>query len=271
MAGIAGSAEGAIVSLQKGDAAVFIKSAPDSARVIVDGRIMDGLTPITAQGLPAGRHDIRVRKGDLAATVIVTLSARQLKKLRLTLKPQKTALKVLTNPSEAEVYEDAQPTRSKWYDQLTPAVFDGFDRDSIRLTLFKPGFMDTTIRVLLAANKENTVSVDLTGADPEYQKLQRRFLKQRGQRRLGFRLSLASAVLAACGTAFVFLAQKDYRDAESAKERLDKAVIRTGAEFDATAGENKDKNASGNLKSTLGAGFLGVAAAGFGAGLCLYF
>jgi len=271
LAGVTGANEGAIVSLQKGEASVFVKSAPDSARVLVDGRIMDGVTPLTVQGLPAGRHDIRVQKGDLAATTIVSLGARQIKKLQLMLKQQETALKVLTNPSEAEIYINVQPTRSRWFDQLTPAVFENPKGDSLRLTLFKPGFLDSTFTVILSKNKENMVSVDMKAADPEYLKLQNRFLSQRMKRRVGFRLSLASALLAVAGTTAVVLAQKDYGDAEDIKNRLDQAVILSGPDYDRDVDLNKQKNDDGNLKSTLGYGLLGAAAAGVGVGLFLYF
>ncbi|MFH0918981.1 MAG: PEGA domain-containing protein [Fibrobacterota bacterium] len=271
LAGVTGSGEGAIVSLQKGEASVFVKSIPDSARVLVDGRIMDGVTPLTVQGIPSGRHDIRVQKGNLAATTIVSLGARQIKKLQLTLRQQETALKVLTNPSEAEVYVNAQPTRSRGYDQLTPAVFESPKGDRIRLTLFKPGFLDSTFTVVLSKNTENMVSVDMKAGDPEYLKLQNRFLSQRMKRRVGFRLSLASVLLAAGGTTSVLLAQKDYRDATDAKNRLDQAAILSGPDYERDVALNKKKNDAGNLKSTLGYGLLGAGTVGLGAGLYFYF
>lgn len=271
LAGVGGAAEGAIVSLQKGDASVFVKSAPDSAMVLVDGRIMDGVTPLTIQGVPSGRHDIRVQKGNLAATAIVSLGARQIKKLQFTLKPQKTALKVLTNPSEAEVYINAQPTRSRWYDELTPAVFNAPGRDSLRITLFKPGFLDSSFTVALSKNKENLVSVDLKAGDPEYLKLQNRFLALRFKRRVGFRLSLASAALAAGGVAAVILSQKDYGDAKDAQALLEKSVIKAGPVYENALDENKSKNEAGDFKATTGLGLFGGAAACLAAGLVLFF
>jgi len=270
MAGISGIGEGAIVTLQKGDAGVFVKSFPDSAKVVFDGHIIEGMTPLTIQGLPSGRHDIRVQKGNLAASNIVTLKSGAIKKMSFRLKPQETVLKVLTNPSEAEVYINSHPSKSKWPDATTPAVYEGVKTDNLKLTIFSQGYLDTTISVSIAKNKENMISIDLKSGDATLTALQNRLMKQRSNRRLGFRLSIASLLLAAGGGACEYLAQKDYSVALDDKKYLDQASI-TDARYYAKVKENKDKTDAGNQKAYIGYGLFGVAAIGMTFGLVLYF
>jgi hypothetical protein len=270
LGGVPGGLEGAIVSLQKGDAAVFVKSVPDSARVLVDGRFMEGTTPLSVQGVPPGRHDVRVQKGDLAASAIVTLSSNRIKKLLLKMSKQKTALKVLTDPTEAEVYIDGRFSRSKWPDQMSPAIFDNIAKDSLTVSLFRPGYLDTTLLVAVIPNKENFVGVHLVKADEGTEKIQRRLIRERGLRRLGLRLSLASLALAAGGGVSAILAQKDYNEALDAKTRLDQASVRDAA-YDALVSENGKKTSSGNTKSYIGYGLFGAAVTAAAVGLVLYF
>jgi hypothetical protein len=125
--------------------------------------------------------------------------------------------------------------------------------------------------VALSRNKENLVSIELKPADADYLKLQTRFLSQRAKRRVGFRLSLASLVLAAGGATSIILSQKDYQSAKEAKSRLDQAVILSGPDYNSDLALNKKKNDAGNLKSTLGYGLLGASALGLGIGVYLYF
>lgn len=271
MAGTAGKGEGAVVSLDKGDASLFVKSTPEGARVLVDGRIMDGVTPLTVQGLPAGRHDVRVQRGDSAASAILTLRSRRIERVRLALRRQETALKVISAPSEAEVYLNCRPGKSRWPDETTPALFEGGLDSVIHITLFKPGYFDTSFTVLTARNKETSVNVSLAAADTGYRNLQERFVIQRKHRHWGFRLCLGAGLLAAGGAAAVILALKDYDDAEAAKTTLDQSVIRSGPGYEGLLKENKDKSDSGNLKATAGVGLFGAAAACLGAGLLLYF
>lgn len=270
LGGLPGGLEGAIVSLSKGDASVFVKSVPDSAKVLVDGRIVEGTTPITVQGVPPGRHDVRVQKGDLAASTIVTLSSNRIKKLSLRMSPQKTALKVLTDPSEAEVYIDGQISKSRWPDRISPAMFENIAGDSLTVSLFKPGYLDTAVRVAMVPNKENLVGVHLVKADAVLEKLQRSLVRKRSDRRIGIGLSLGALALAAGGGAAEYLAQKDYKDALGAKNRLDQALVRD-ADYDALVARNEARTNSGNRKSYIGYGLFGTAAIAAAAGLVLYF
>jgi hypothetical protein len=270
LSGVSGLGEGAIVSLHKGDASLFVKSVPDSAMVLIDGRIMDGMTPVNIQGLPSGRHDIRVQKGDLVATAIVTLSSNRIRKLSLRMSKQETALKVLTTPSEAEVYIDARISRSRWPDQITPALFNRVKSDSFTVSIFKPGYLDTAITVHITPNKENLISFDLVKAEPALEIFQNKLLKQRSERRLGFRLILGSVLAAAGGGTAVYLAQRDYGRALEIKEILELSVVQN-ADRIALEDENAAKTRSAEMKSYLGYGLFGAAGAGIAIGMVLYF
>ena len=265
------SGVGAVFSLQKGDASVFVKSVPESAMVIVDGIIINGSTPVTIQGLAPGRHVIRVQKGDSAATAVVSSESRRIARISLILKSQQTALKVISEPSEAEVYLDARPGRSRWPDQITPAIFENNLRDNIKVTLFKPGYFDTAFSVHLIKNRENTVNISMNVADPGYSKFQNKFVHQRRQRRTGLYISSTSGLFLAGGITSFILAKRDYTDALKAKKLLDGSIIKSGPAYDAALDENRKKSTSGDSKKLIGVLLSGTAAIGLGAGITLYF
>ncbi len=260
IAGTSGSNEGAIVSLDKGNASLFVKSIPDGAKVFVNGRIIEGLTPLTIQGLPAGRHDIRVQKNDSSASVLTDLSSRKIKRLKLKLKKEKTTLKIFTEPSEAEVFINSIPRRSNYPNQISPAVFNNFNKDSARIYIFRNGFFDTTAIAIIRKNRENVISLKLVEGDTTYKKLQDKFIKSRWERRLGFKLSVSSITLAMAGTAALFMAEKDFSEANDLKTRLDNASIRTGSEYDAVKALNKEKHDSGQIKQNAGIGIISTGA-----------
>ncbi len=263
--------EGMVFSLQKGDASAFIKSVPEKARVIIDGKIADGYTPITIQGLSPGRHVIRVQKGDSAAVKIISAESGRITRVSVDLKPQQTALKVLSEPSETEVYFNASPGKSRWPDQVTPAVFENVQAEKVKLTLFKPGYFDTSFTVNLLKNRENTVRINMNAADSSYSRLQHRFILQRKQRRIGLSLSIGSGIVAAGGIAAFVLAKKDYDDALEARELLDKSVIKSGPDYEAALEENRIKSESGDSKYIKGALLSGAALIGLATGIVLYF
>jgi TolB-like protein len=271
LAGVSGSGEGAIVALDKGDASIFVKSTPEGARVFIDGRMVEGVTPITVQGIPAGKHDIRVQKNDSSASVVLDLSSRKIKKIKLTLKQEKTSLKIFTEPSEAEVYIDAVPTRSNKHNQTTPAVFNNISNDSVRVFVFRPGFLDTSFNVDIRKNRENLISFKLTKADSTYQLLQKKFTKSRSERRIGLRMSVTSILVAVLGGASLYLAEEDFSQAAKLKDRLDVAMIRTGTEYEKVKEDNRKATEDGKAKQLAGLVSAGAAAIGLSLGLVFYF
>jgi TolB-like protein len=271
LAGVSGTGEGTIVALDKGDASVFIKSKPEGSRVFIDGRIIDGVTPITVQGISAGKHDVRVHKNDSSASIIIDLPSRKIKKLNLTLRQEKTSLKIFTEPSEAEVYIDAVPTRSNKHNQTTPAVFQNISKSSVKVFVFHTGFLDTTFNVDIRNNRENLISFKLTKADSTYQLLQKKFIKSRNERRIGLKLSVTSILVAIFGGAVLYLAEEDFSQAAKLKDRLEIASIRSGLEYEKVKEDNHKATENGKIKQTAGLASIGAATIGLSLGIVFYF
>ena len=259
------------IAIQKGDASLFVKTSPEGARVYMDGRMIDGTTPLTVENLNAGRHLIRVTKGNMAAKTEVTLTTDKVKRLDLTLTKQQTVLKIMSNPSEAEIYLDRKRGLGKRPDQVTPALFGDFEKDTAFVSFFRVGYRDTTLMVVVEQNQENAVSVQLAEAPAQEIKAQRAFIKRRRQRGPGLALGIGGIAVAGGGLVTFLLAQKDYAAALDAKDRLERSVVQSGPEYDALVEKNKDKTNSGNAKSAVSYALWGVGAAGIGVGLVLFF
>ena len=87
------------ISVQRGDASLFVKTDPDGATIYIDGRMMDGRTPRTLENLTGGRHEVRASRSDLVATTVVTLEPKKIARINLMLRVQATVLKIMSDPS----------------------------------------------------------------------------------------------------------------------------------------------------------------------------
>jgi hypothetical protein len=73
------------------------------------------------------------------------------------------------------------------------------------------------------------------------------------------------------GGVFYILAQKDYDEAQKAKEYLETSVFTNDPKYQENLRINRDKSKSGDSKSTAAFTLLGLGAAGLGVGLYFYF
>lgn len=263
------SAQG--VSIRRGDASLFIKTDPESASVYLDGAMVDGRTPLNIDNLTAGKHEVRVTKGDYEAKTSVNLMAKKVERIELKLRKRKTVLRVLTRPSDAEVYIDGKPRVGKWPDHLTPALIDGFEEDTVRLTIFKVGYVMREVVRPVEHNRVNEFKIALKEAPVELMREQKTLVKKRKQRRVGWVLTVGGVGLLAGGTTTFLLARSDYAEAEDIKDRLDRSVVHTGPEYEALVQENQDKTDSGNTKSILSYALWGAGAVASTLGLVFVF
>ncbi|MBF0430536.1 MAG: PEGA domain-containing protein [Fibrobacteria bacterium] len=262
--------QGQGVFAARGDASLYIKTEPEGARIYIDGRFMQGRTPITLESLPPGECHVQVSKDDLQASGKVVLENNQVKRLSFKLEKPKTILRVMSEPSEAEVCLRRRPSR-RLPDRITPAIFENLSNDSVCLSLFKLGFTDTLLCVPLLRNKVNEISINLGQGSPESIKLQKKMLRSRAQRPWGFHISYISLATLAAGGASAYLAYRDFQDALAASDYLVRSSIHSGQQYEAKKKENEDKTSSGNLKSAISAALLGVGGVGLCVGLVLYF
>jgi TolB-like protein len=260
------------VEIRRGDASVFVKTTPDGANMFLDGRMIDGITPVTIENLIAGRHTLKVKKGDMAATLEVDLVSNKVKRIDIALKKQTTVLKIMSVPSDAETYLfGKKPGAWIHTGQLTPAIFENVNVDTVPVTIFKVGYCDTSFFMPIVRNDENAVSINLREAAADIIKKQKRMVMHRKLHFAGVWLAPASLVCLAGGGLSYYLGHKDYNTALAAKNYLEGSDIKAGPQYDAKVTENKDKTASGDWKTSLGYAIGGVGAVGLALGLVFYF
>jgi hypothetical protein len=97
---------------------VVLESGPSGSQVFVDGALL-GTTPITAK-LPAGRHTVEFRSGDMSRTkdLVVTARERLVERVDWTMKPT-GSLQVESDPPGARVLVDGK------FRGNTPATVEG--------------------------------------------------------------------------------------------------------------------------------------------------
>lgn len=259
------------IEVKRGDASLFIKTDQDGARVYLDGKLMDGVTPVTLSNLPTGKHNIKVTKGNMEALGKVTLEANKVRKLDLKLTKKKTVLKISSNPSEAEVYLNRMKGIKKQPDKITPAIFENIEAGKYTVSLFNIGYQDTSIFVDLQPNQTTEIVINLNKVDEIKIDDQKLFIKKREQRRLGIRFDIGGVLSLIGGTVFYVLGANDYNDAIDAKNYLDKSVIQSGPEYDEQLKINQDKSNSASWKKATGYVLWGAGAASLGLGLVLTF
>ena len=143
-------------------------------------------------------------------------------------------LHVSTNPSGAEAFvESKNPDFSKEPDYHLPAFIPVAPGDStVRLTLFKPEYRDTTLKVSLSEKDTSYLIVALQPVFSESQlEIQQEQLNLRSRRSLGRRLMTASLVpLAISGIAAGITAYEIHK-AEDCKKVVKNSVFTDGENF----------------------------------------
>ena len=178
-------------------------------------------------------------------------------------------LHISTNPSYADVYVN---TSHRNFAANPDASLPGFikipaDEHSVLVTIFKPGYRDTTINVTLAENDTSYLIVSLAPSyDDVYLERQQKALSHRTRRNIGFKLAIASGVpLIASGIA-ALVAEYNIDKADEKKALIEKSLIREGDEYAhnlESYSEHRD-NAESAKKFSVGTLIAGAVLLGFG-------
>lgn len=143
-------------------------------------------------------------------------------------------LHVSTNPSYADAYTSSI---SKNFASNPDYKLPGFIKvqagePNVLLTLFKPGFKDTTINVTLSEADTSYLIVALTPTyDDAYLEFQQNSLSHRSRKNIGHKLMIASAFpLLASGIAAI-VTQYNIEQAKDRKDLVEKSVIHEGEEY----------------------------------------
>lgn len=263
------------VSVMRGDAGLFVKSVPDGGRVYLDGKLLDGMTPLNVENLVSGKHLVEVKKTVEGVAwngkSEVSLVSNQLTRIEVALEKAKTALKIATTPSEAEVYLDKKKGFGIKPDHISPVMLYDLQPGKRDVFIFKPGSRDTSLSMDIKEFELNALDIRLAEeTDIAAVQGQKTFVKKRSQRFKAKWMFYGAGALAVTSGALYYLGQKDYADATDIKKKLDKGVIRNDA-FWADMDKNNDLSSSGDFKSTMSVatGTLGGLLLGWG--LWLYF
>ena len=178
-------------------------------------------------------------------------------------------LHISTNPSYADAYVN---TSHRNFAANPDASLPGFieipaDEHSVLVTIFKPGYRDTTINVTLAENDTSYLIVSLAPSyDDVYLERQQKALSHRTRRNIGFKLAIASGVpLIASGIA-ALVAEYNIDKADEKKALIEKSLIREGDEYAhnlESYREHRD-NAESAKKFSVGTLIAGAVLLGFG-------
>lgn len=140
-------------------------------------------------------------------------------------------LHISTNPSYADAYINSV---HKEFASNPDYKLPGFikvpaEDPTVLVTIFKPGFKDTTINVTLSEADTSYLIVSLTPSyDDSYLEFQQKSLSHRARKNIGRKFMIASALpLAASGIA-ALVAQHDIEQAQKSKDLVEKSVIHEG-------------------------------------------
>ena len=178
-------------------------------------------------------------------------------------------LHISTNPSYADAYVN---TARKNFVSNPDTELPGFIKvpvgeNTVLVTIFKPGYRDTTINVTLADADTSYLIVALSPSyDEDYLERQQKALSHRTRRNIGFRLAIVSAApLVASGIA-ALVAQYNIDKARDKKDLVEKSIIREGDGYARNLeryGEYRD-NAESAKNFSVGSLITGAVLLGFG-------
>jgi hypothetical protein len=259
------------IEVRRGDASLYVETQPAGANVYLDGKMMDGITPVMLKELTPGSHIIMVKKGESDAKSLVLLSSNQIKRVSLRLSSQKTMLMIATEPPDAQVYINRPFGVKSIPDFITPAIYKKVQGDTVKVSIFRPGYADTSVKVNVIANQMNNLSFTLSPVNEEIKLAQNKMMKKRRQWRISRVIGPPSIASVAGGLVMAGLAYYDYATALKLKDELKASGIRFGDEFDEKEQENIRLTDAAIQKTKISAVLLGVGAPVLTIAIAFYF
>lgn len=186
-------------------------------------------------------------------------------------------LHVSTIPSGADIYVgEIHPDHADMPQQESPAVVVINDRNTedgkILISLFRPEFHDTTLRVTLSDKDTSYLIVSMRPTyDDQLRDEQQRILGKRSRRVLGHRLMWSSiisfAVSAISGALTVYYIDK----ADESKETIEKSIIKNTPKYKDAKSDFKRYHDSGKVSRAVLGTSLAVGAGLLATGFILSF
>ncbi len=145
-----------MIAGKKGD--LYITSEPSDALVEIDGKKIDGRTPLTLQGYTAGEHRIAARRNNYFGSKIITLEPDDLLKVDLVMREGEGAVKVFSTPAGADVLLDGENKGR------TPAKIDKVIAGEHVVSVQKQGYIAQKTTVTVNIDEIANVSSELAPA-----------------------------------------------------------------------------------------------------------
>ncbi len=169
-------------------------------------------------------------------------------------------LRISSWPIGAEIYPEKRPESFvRKSDAKTPhEIALGMSDTIIRVTLFKPGYADTTLDIR-APFPRNFAWIALSEeSDLEKIEWQEKILAKRENRRTGKILFASSLVPLSLAGTFAVLSEFNFRDASDSKKKIERSVIREGKNFHELQKDFSDSRRRGKNYRTAAAVSLGI-------------
>jgi hypothetical protein len=186
-------------------------------------------------------------------------------------KKTQITLSISSSPTRAEIYINKKPGKKTSPDAYTPATLKSLKKTQMSLTLFKKGYLDTTLLLDLGPTATKNFNIFMVPLYVEALKGQEKFLQDRFYVQLGKYCFISVPVFLAAGAGFLYYAGLNKTKADEARSFIDKSIVQSGPAFDAMQKQYTNETRKRNIKFITGAVMFGVAAVDLGAGIVLYF
>lgn len=194
-------------------------------------------------------------------------------KVSLKLKRITPEVRVMSQPSGAEIYagtseifKNTKPIAN------TPDKFTMTDPGIVNIRLRKEGYRDSLVSFYLAPVQETTVNISLEEIK-DFDELQKQaeWFKERRVYHWGKTLMGSAIAPILVGSIFLYLAKRNYDDADEIKDELKMPSIPDGANYQKKIDKNHDLAKKGDRDVIIGGSLIGTGIVLFGIGLYLTF
>lgn len=188
--------------------------------------------------------------------------------------PSAKTLRISTWPAGAEVYIGKRPSNFiEASERFSPDSLSLAAEDSVvRVTFFKPGYVDTTLDIHLQAPKKNYVWIELVEeTDLDRLEWQEAILHKRENKQIGKILFYSGFGPLALAGVFAGIAEYNFQSADDTRQKIEKSVIREGEHYQKLQDDFDDSRQSGKNFRTAALVSLGASALLFAAAAVFYF
>lgn len=257
-----------------GNANLFVTSETEACSLFVNGIPLNQVTPDTIKNILPGKYTISIKKVvkdvERWGVQVVKIKADTLGRVSIPMRNPETRLTVNTNPENAEVFVNEEPTENVMPHYITDVIVEGV-KPQLAATIYlrKVGYRDTSVVTEIRPYMPNLVMVEMTPVldDLDFIQEQKAFDRERSQRRIGRGLLWSSIAPIIAGGVLWALAESDWSDAADKKKAYNKLSAFDSEDTRKMVKDNHRLNDSGDTKFAIGASLggigLGLLTAGF--------